>query len=259
MSTPERLLKFGLSLTPEAGGVAALPALPECFELLELPGMVLDEPGVLSDYLGREQFAGCDFRNLIPAKITREVTDQNPAIAAEYKEQLRRLMALAHEFGASGVGLDPDWEMLCDYPAQHAVFNDILCSTAGDRAGLRMDFQLTVRIPGTGSRPAGAALQWLNRLVNDRVKLALEINPHELLNREIDWSSTLTPFRFEVDTVRLCYESELGNRLLYQHVAGLLEALRGWRREVAVYLAPSGRADYDELAELAHRAMQESA
>jgi len=259
MSATERFLKFGLSLTPEAGGVAALPELPECFELLELPGTVLDDPGALCDYLGREQFAGCDFRNLIPAKITREVTDQNPAIAAEYKEQLRRLMALAHEFGAAAVGLDPDWEMLCDYPAQLAVFNDILRSTAGDRAGTRLDFQLAVRIPGAGSHSAAEALPWLNRLVNDRVQLALDINPHELLSREIDWASTLAPFRFEVDTVRLCYESELGNRLLYQHVAGLLAALRGWRREVAVYLAPSGRADYAELAELARRAAQESA
>jgi len=123
-------------------------------------------------------------------------------------------------------------------------------------SGIR--FRIPVRIPGAAGRAAREAAGWLLHLAGTQVGLALDINPHELLRQQIDWDDLLAPFRFEADAVRLCYESELGNRLLYVHVQALLTALRRWRRDVAVYLAPSGRADWNALAEVVRMAEKES-
>ena len=251
-------LKFGLSLPLGNGGVAALPALPDAFELLELPGSALDEPTALKEFLRREDFADCDFRDLIAAPLSREITGESRAIVTEYKEQLRRMLKEAAGFGAQYAGIDPDWERLCADPAATAVLNDILRATAGDRMASGIRLRIPVRIPGTAGRAAQEAAAWLLRLAGSQLSLALDVNPHELLHQKIDWDTLLAPFRFEVDVVRLCYESELGNQLLYVHVQTLLAALRRWRREIAIYFAPSGRADLEALAEVVRAAEKES-
>ena len=256
---PESVFRFGLSLNPGAGGAAALPELPEIFEMLELPGSVLETPEALHRYLKREEFTHCDFRDLIPARLSREVTGESRAIVTEYKEQLRKLLLLARDFGAQGVGIDPDWEVLSTDHAATAVWNDILRATAGDRALAGVTLRIPIRIPGASGRAAAEMLPWLHRLANYRLAPVPDINPHELLNRKIDWDAVLEPFRFEVDTVRFCYESELGNRLLYSHVAAILQCLRRWRRELAIYLAPTGPADLKVLAELIREAEKEAA
>ena len=251
-------LKFGLSLPLGSGGVAALPALPDAFEVLELPGGALDETAALKEFLRREDFACCDFRDLIAARLSREITGESRAIVTEYKEQLRRMLKEAASFGAQCAGIDPDWERLSADPAATAVWNDILRATAGDRMASGIRLRIPVRIPGTAGVAVRKAAEWLLRLAGSQLSLALDVNPHELLHQKIDWDEALTPFRFEADVVRLCYESELGNQLLYVHVQTLLAALRRWRREVTIYFAPSGRADLEALAEVVRAAEKES-
>lgn len=251
-------LQFGLSLPLGSQGVAALPQLPDVFEILELPGNALDEPAALKSYLKREDFPACDFRDLIAARLSREITGESRAIVTEYKDQLRRMLKQAGEFGAQAVGLDPDWEKLCADPAATAVWNDILRATAGDRMAAGIRLRIPVRVPGTAGRAAREAADWLLRLAGSQLSLVLDVNPHELLRQQTDWFDMLAPFRFAVDAVRFCYESELGNQLLYVHIQPFLAALRRWRREIIVYLAPSGRADLEALAEVVQAAEKES-
>ena len=83
-------------------------------------------------------------------------------------------------------------------------------------------------------------------------KLALDINPHELINSNIEWEKLLRKFRFDAPVIRFCYASELGNKLLYQHIAPIIEVLKKLKQECFIYLAPSGKADLEELSQCAN-------
>ncbi len=248
---------FGFSMPP-GHEPENWPELPECFEVLELPGGALDLPlETVQAYLDAQEFERVNFRDLAPGNLSAQVTLESGVIVQEYKTQLRRLSELAHRFHAATAGLNPDWETIVRDPDRVRVLNDIFQSTAGDREYYHLEFNLAVRMPGAGTVAPVQSLNLLNRLSGYRVKLALDINPHEMLAAPPDWHKVLTPFRFEVSTVRLCYESELGNQLLYKHIAPILQALCSWRREINLYFAPSGRADLHGLADVVQQANRE--
>ena len=246
-------LKVGLSLPfTEIADLANIDNIPECFELAELSGeTVMDINNLPEKCVLREEFESINFRDLIPASLTSQLSGENTMIIQEYKKKLRDLLERAHAGKAEYAGLDPDWESLAADPGKLAVFNDILRSTAGDRAYYNIDLYITVRLPGSGSCSVHESIALLHKLSNYRVKLALDIYPHELLKSQIDWQELLNKFRFETGCIRLCYQSELGNKLLFQHIEKIVKPLHKWQQEVHIYLAPSGRANYDELAETA--------
>ena len=131
------------------------------------------------------------------------------------------------------------------------IFADVLSSTAGDRDFYNINLLISVRLPGSGAVPAAESLQLLHKLPPHRVKLALDIHPHELINSNIEWEKLLRKFRFDAPVLRFCYASELGNKLLYVHIAPVIEALKKLRQEVFIYLAPSGKAALEELVQTA--------
>ena len=249
----DSLLKIGLSLPfAETAALANIDYIPECFELIELPGEAVFDAHTLKETASCWQEFECfNFRDLIPSALTCQLSPENRMIIQEYKKKLRDLLERAHAGKAEYAGLDPDWESLAADPGKLAVFNDILRSTAGDRAYYNIDLYITVRLPGSGSCSVHESIALLHKLSNYRVKLALDIYPHELLKSQIDWQELLNKFRFETGCIRLCYQSELGNKLLFQHIEKIVKPLHKWQKEVHIYLAPSGRANYDELAETA--------
>ena len=147
---------------------------------------------------------------------------------------------------AETAGIDPDWEQLSADKNKLELFNDILRATAGDRENYQIDLAIAVRLPGSGGIPVKDAAQLLNKLCCHRVKLALDIHPHELLAAPVEWEKLLANFRFNTSCVRFCYPSELGNKLLYQHIAPIIEVLKKLKQECFIYLAPSGKADLEE-------------
>jgi len=245
-------LKVGLSLPfTEIADLANIDNIPECFELAELSGeTVMDINNLPEKCVLREEFESINFRDLIPASLTSQLSGENTMIIQEYKKKLRELFERAHICQAEYAGIDPDWEQLLASDKQLAVFDDILRSTAGDREYYNLDLHIAVRLPGSGQYSVQESIALLHKLSNYRVRLALDIYPHELLKSQIDWHELLNKFRFEIGCIRLCYQSELGNKLLYQHIEKIIEPLRLWQQEVHIYLAPSGRADYGELAEM---------
>ena len=98
----------------------------------------------------------------------------------------------------------------------------------------------------------------LNKLCCHRVKLALDIHPHELLAAPVEWEKLLANFRFNTSCVRFCYPSELGNKLLYQHIEPVVKVLKKFQQNIYVYIAPSGKADFNELADLINFIGQEN-
>ena len=242
--------RIGLSLpAAHADEIKNLQYLPEAFELLELPGETVAEAAIMrSSSKLLEEFDFFNFRDLLPASLTCLLSAENPAIIQEYKKQLRELMSHAHACNAECVTIDPDWEMLIQDESRLKVFDDILRSTAGDREYYRLTLAIAVRMPGSGAIPITESIRLLHKLANYRVKLALDINPHELINSNVNWPEIMQKFCFDTACIRLCYASELGNKLLYRHIEPIVEALKSFRQEIDLYIAPSGRADLDELA-----------
>lgn len=251
----DKQFKIGLSLPcKNAAELENIADLPEIFEYLELTGELAPEAALLQkNHQVVQEFTRLDFRDIMPAALSGVLTDQAPVIVQEYKKKLREMFALAAQCGSSYVSLDPDWEGVFEHGERIKVLNDVLRSTAGDREYYNLTVLLAVRMPGSGALHIQESLNLLNKLSGFRVKLVLDIHPHELLKSQIDWQTLLAPFRFEAEVVRFCYNSELGNKLLYAHIASMVEAMQCWHRPIHIYIAPSGRADCTELAELAEQ------
>ena len=249
----EKQFKIGLSLPYTAASeLETFTDLPEIFDLLELRGELAADASLLKkNHPLIQEFTRLDFRDLMPAVLTGALAGQHRSIVQEYKKKLREMFALAANCNAAFVSIDPDWESLCADPEKLAVFNDVLQSTAGDREYFDLTLLIAVRVPGSGNMNINKSLELLHKISSYRVKLALDINPHELLKSQLDWQSVLAPFRFEVPVVRFCYHSELGNKLLYQHIERVIAAMRSWKQPTIIYLAPGGRADWEELAAMA--------
>ncbi len=249
------LLKIGLSLPcKDCTELQNFEYIPDCFEFAELSGeTVADALHLHKEHNLWSEFEFFDFRDLIPPALASQITPENHMILQDFKKQLRKLFASASLCKAQNIGIDPGWENLCSDAGCRELFNDILRSTAGDREFYDLQMLLTVRLPGSGALPVTESLNLLHRLNNYRVNLALDIYPHELINSNIEWEKLLAHFRFDVKIIRFCYPSELGNKLLYQHIAPVVDAVRKWQQEVYIYFAPSGKADLDELAETAQQ------
>ncbi|MBE6379942.1 MAG: hypothetical protein E7047_03345 [Lentisphaerae bacterium] len=253
-------LKVGLSLPyTEPDDLQNIHDIPECFELLELSGeLVAGLDKLRSEHSVLREFELVNFRNLLPASLTGQLTTAGSAIVNEYKKRLRELFALAHCCHAECVSIDPDWEAVLEDDSRIKVLEDVLRSSAGDRHLYNLNLALSVRFPGTGQMPLTESVKLLHKLSGYRVGLALDINPHELLNSNIDWAKLLKHFRFDTSCIRFCYLSELGNKLLYRHIEPIIKVIKSWQREINVYIAPSGRADLAELAETAQAINTES-
>ena len=256
----DSLIKCGISLPfTDIADFRTLDDLPEAFELVELRGDMAKSASVLQkEHPVLQEFDFFNFRDLIDSSLTCQLTHENRAIVQEYKKELRELFSYAHNCGAETVGIDPDWEQLSADKNKLELFNDILRATAGDRENYRIDLAIAVRLPGSGGIPVKEAAQLLNKLSSHRVKLALDIHPHELLTTPIEWERLLTNFRFNTSCVRFCYASDLGNKLLYQHIEPIVRVLKKFRQSVYVYIAPSGKADFNELADLINFIGQEN-
>lgn len=246
-------IKFALSLPgTEKVQLDDIDNIPEIFEKLELTGDLINEAAAIQrEHRSISEFTSLNFRNLIPAPLTRQLNQENGAIVQSYKQQLRELMQKAADCGAEYISLDPDWETLFTDTGKRAVFDDILRSTAGDREYSQLSVAIAVRLPGSGQINAAESVNLLHKLANHKVQLALDINPHELLNADINWQDFLRHFRFDTVCVRLCYESDLGNKLMKNHIIDIIRALQIWQRKITVCLAPSGAADITGLAQLA--------
>lgn len=262
MTSTEKLqyLKIGLSLPgATAEDLQIFHDIPECFEILELPGeLVNDAHKLIQENNLLQEFEVLNFRNLLPANLTTQLTTADTAIVQEYKKQLRELFARAHHCHAEHISIDPDWEALYQDEQRMKILDDVLRSTAGDRKYYDLTLALTVRFPGSGQVQLPESVKLLRQLANYRVKLALDINPHELLNSSVDWAALLRHFRFDTVCIRFCYLSELGNKLLYKHIEPVIKAVSSWQQEVNIYIAPSGRADLNELAETVKAITNES-
>ena len=249
----DNFLKIGLSLpAADSSELKNIEYLPECFEYAELCGEVLaDITELRKTHPLWSEFEFFNFRNIISSALTCQLSGENRFIVQEYKKELRNLFAQARECGARYASIDPDWENLYSNPERMAIFADVLTSTAGDRDYCNIELLISVRLPGSGALPATESLQMLHKLPSHRVKLALDIHPHELLNSTIEWEKLLKKFRFDVPLIRFCYASDLGNKLLYNHIAPVIEDLKKLKQEYYIYIAPSGNADWEELAETA--------
>lgn len=255
-----QFFRYGLSLPgTDVGSLQEINSIPEVFELIELSGELIRDISILREKNALfTEFSSINFRNLLPENLTCQLTTAPAAIIAEYKKQLRELLGFAHECNAQTVSIDPDWTNLVAEKSRRQIFDDVLRSTAGDREYNAVCLALAVRIPHTGVQSLPESVDLLHKLANYRVKLVLDINPHELLGREIDWLEELKIFRFSASHVRFCYPSELGNKLLYKHIEQVIKALKSWKREVPIYIAPSGKANFDELADLVKTINSES-
>ena len=246
------LIKCGIALPfTDIADFRTLDDLPEAFELVELRGDVVKTAALLhKEHPVLQEFDFFNFRDLIDSSLTCQLTTENRAIVQEYKKQLRELLSRASGCGAEIAGIDPDWEQLSADENRLKLFNDILRATAGDRENYKIDLAIAVRLPGSGGLPVKKAAELLNKLCCHRVKLALDIHPHELLNTAIEWEKVLANFRFNTSCIRFCYHSELGNKLLYQHIEPVVKVLKKFQQNIYVYIAPSGKADFGELADL---------
>ena len=255
----QHFLKIGLSLPQkERSQLLDIRTIPECFELLELPGeLAAEAPLLRSEQPLFDEFEFFNFRNLIDSSLTCQLTRENQVIVQEYKKQLRELFAVARQSKAETVSIDPDWETLLQDAERMRIFDDVLRSTAGDREFYQLTVTLAVRMPGSNRTEIVKSLDLLHKLANYRVKLSLDIHPHELLNCPIDWESLLNHFRFDASDIRFCYASELGNKLLYKHIEPIINGVKKWQYPLNIYLAPSGRADLNELAEMIKSVNQE--
>ncbi len=251
----DSLLKTGLSLPcKDCAQLQQFEYIPGCFEFAELSGETVAEAAVLhKEHALWNEFEFFNFRDIIPPALASQLTPENAMIVQDFKKQLRKLFAHAHASKARTVSIDPAWENLCSDPECRKIFDDILRSSAGDREFYDLQMLLTIRLPGSGALPVTDSLKLLHSLNNYRVNLALDIYPHELINSSIDWTKLLSQFRFDVKLIRFCYPSELGNKLLYKHIAPVVEELRKWQQEVYIYFAPSGKADLTELAQTAQQ------
>ncbi len=247
-------LKIGLSLPcTDCGALQTFEHIPECFEYAELSGETLAGVSQLhKEHPLWSEFEFFNFRNIISSALTCQLTSENQVIVQEYKKELRKLLAQAQACKARFVSIDPDWENLCGDQERLQIFNDVLSSSAGDRDFYNIDLLISVRLPGSGIVPVTESLELLHKLSSYRVKLALDINPHELINSNIEWEKLLRRFRFDAPVIRFCYASELGNKLLYQHIAPIIEVLKKLKQECFIYLAPSGKADLEELSQCAN-------
>ena len=247
------LLKIGISLpVTDSAELKNIEYIPECFEYIELSGETVNDAGKLhKSHPLFSEFSFLNFRNIISSSLTCQLTSDNKVIVQEYKKQLRALFAMASECKAQYVSIDPDWENLYCSKERMQIFNDILASTAGDRDFYNINLLISIRLPGSGALAAAESLQMLHKLPPHRIKLALDIHPHELINSNIEWEKLLRKFRFDAKVIRFCYASDLGNKLLYNHIAPVIEELKKLKQEYYIYIAPSGNADWEELAETA--------
>ncbi|MBE6366523.1 MAG: hypothetical protein E7052_01265 [Lentisphaerae bacterium] len=245
-------LKCGLSLNAvDREQLAAYSNLPDCVEFLELSGeLVLDAAELRNELPWLQELEILHFRNLISASLSSMLTPENQVIVPDYKRQLRELFACANRCGAAWVGVDPDWEVLYHDPQRREIFNDVLRSTAGDREYYDLKMTLPVRIPGSGQTAISNSLKLLYKLNNYRVDLALDIHPHELLNSQVDWEKLLHSFRFDTACIRFCYESDLGNKLLFRHIEPVIKTVKQWKRPLCIAIAPGRQLDHAGLSEL---------
>ena len=247
----EQFFTAGLSLPcTTAEALQNIHEIPECFEKLELSGeLIHDAANLRRENPLLSEFEEINFRNILPENLTAQLTLSDGMIVNEYKKQLRELFMRAHECGSSYVSIDPEWEALFSSESRRRILNDVLISTAGDREYYNMTLAITVRFVRERVLDPAKSLEFLHSINNYRVKLVLDINPHDLRKSETDWQKVLKMFRFDTAAVRFCYPSELGNKLLYPHIEPFIEALKLWKQETLIYIAPSGRADFNELAE----------
>ena len=247
------LLKIGISLPfTDSGELKNIEYIPECFEHIELSGeTIIDAKKLHKEHPLFSEFATLNFRNIISSSLTCQLNNDNKVIVHEYKKQLRALFAMAAECKAQYVSIDPDWENLYCDAERMQIFSDVLTSTAGDRNFYNINLLISIRMPGSGALTAAESLQMLHKLPSHRVNLALDIHPHELINSNIEWEKLLRKFRFDARVIRFCYASDLGNKLLYVHIAPVIEALKKLQQEFFIYLAPSGKADPEELEQTA--------
>lgn len=218
---------YGISLAdtpePEARELGLLPVGNGSFGL-EISGRFIERYGRES-CLKRGRLTAINVTDLMPSSITRGIAVQRPGIIADFKRQFTQLL------GGSGTapidcaivdfGLDEAMESK-EYALQ---LDNFLRGLAMELHLLQVRLALPVRIPEYRADFTRHCLALRDRVMLPSLTFAVDIHPHEL-GKEFDPAGLLRWLRFDIGTVRFCYEPAIGNHLVGKAIRPWIDYLR---------------------------------
>lgn len=201
---------FGISLLhmpPET----TIPALSEVFNAVELPGILLSLDLALNKLPGNILFNG-----LLPVELTREIASQNNRIKQNFLERTAALLDTASQLGSNTVVVDFGLENCFADEARSDDTAVLIRQLSADLIRNNISMLLPVRVPFYPEANGSSEdyLNFLNKIMCPNIGFALNVYPHELAGRDIDFDEMLHWLRFNTRLVRFIYEPETGNRLV---------------------------------------------
>lgn len=210
---------YGLSLaSAENCEVPSLEGNP-MLSYLELPGRAFEKK--LPHKLLRQIVNIVD---IIPSSIASGIIEQDNRIIQDFRLRISELISKMNSKGIYSFTMDNGIEAVPRDQEHAEKLLPFIKSIAPILYDKKTFMNMPVRIPETVKGAAEKYLNFKTGLMSPCIRFAVNIYPHDL-KRDYSPDELLRFFRFDLGTVRIVYEPEIGNRLVEKHVAPWIDYL----------------------------------
>ena len=241
--------KFGFSFS----GVKNLTELPPGIVADNLKYIEINGEEMLNFYETFKNFRRRTFavRDIINPITTRSVWEATAAIKADFYNHFNTLSGRSLRQGCRFITLDLD--LTVNYAPENDQRERLLRSFKGLYRGLmenNLILLMPLRFPAADSRDTwGITRRFLFDSLNDRVKIVLDVHPHEISD-PVKVREILQKIKMQLRMIRLVYEPETGNRIIKPHIEMCLNHSIVYPSAVPFLFAPQLRNGNAAIAEI---------
>jgi len=212
-------IEYGLSLaSTENCEIPSLEGNPTLSHL-ELPGRVFEKK------IPRKKLKRViNVVDIIPSSIAAGIVEQDGRIIHDFRLRLSDLINRMNSQGIFSFTMDNGIEAIPRDPDHAERLTSFIKTITPILYDKKTFMNMPVRIPETFKGAAEKYLNFKTGLMSPYTRFAVNIYPHDL-KRDYSPEDLLRFFRFDIGTVRIVYEPEIGNRLVEKHVEPWTEYL----------------------------------
>jgi hypothetical protein len=229
-------ISYGISLaacgSAPRGGIKNLP---RCFELLELPGHMLDDINLFRQ-LSMSTVGAVNITELIDNSVSASIAMQSDKIILDFKRQISKRLG-AMNFPVDSVIMDMGLAEAFENEECKNKLAGLIRELAMSLHILDVKLALPLRIPGCDDTFMRFCLDFKRELMTPWLCFSADIHPHELGKTFVP-EEILRWIRFDIAVLRVHYEPETGNRLVDKAIKPWLEFLSESAFEGKVVFSP---------------------
>ena len=214
---------FSLGISPSVSDISQCLQLLDnsFFENIEIPGTWLESHD-LESALERTSLNITGVTNIIEASVAASIADYNDTIKNGFIEKVYLLLNKLDDLRITCSSIDPGVATQFASDTKTAERAALLRRIAPKLYTKDAIMNIPLRIPSVADIPRGGYVNFLQKTMCGKIRLAVNIHPHERISRTP--AEILEEFRFFIDTISFIYEPETGNLLVRKVIDPWLEA-----------------------------------